>query len=80
MMSFTYYCAVGMLISIVSANLATFIFGRNDVSAKNRNLFAPCVRRFIKPNQYDCVDQPEKSVLMFDLKNDLTESCMQLKA
>ncbi|XP_065361339.1 sodium-coupled monocarboxylate transporter 1 isoform X2 [Calliphora vicina] len=73
-MSFTYYTAVGCFISLLFANLATFIYGRNDVSTMNRKLFAPCIRRFIKSKEYETVLKEEKSVIIFDLKSDLTKS------
>ena len=70
-MSFTYYAAFGCTISIVCANLASFVFGRNDPSTMNRKLFAPCIRRFIKSKEYDSVEKDEKPIIYFDLKSDL---------
>lgn len=73
-MSFTYYAAFGCAVSVIVSNLATFVFGRNDVSKMNRKLFAPCIRRFIKSNEYDSVEKDEKPVIIFDMKSDLTKS------
>ncbi|XP_005188094.2 sodium-coupled monocarboxylate transporter 1 [Musca domestica] len=63
-MSFFFYAAFGCLVSIVVAQLSTFIFGRNNPSAMNCQLFPPFIRRFIKRrSNVDVEDEEEKMTL-----------------
>uniref|UniRef100_A0A1I8QE71 Sodium/solute symporter n=1 Tax=Stomoxys calcitrans TaxID=35570 RepID=A0A1I8QE71_STOCA len=69
-MSFLLYAAAGCLTSIVVAHLASLVFGRNDPSKMNRRLFSPFIRKFIKFEDYESVnekDEYEKVELVYEV-------------
>ncbi|XP_068156265.1 sodium-coupled monocarboxylate transporter 1-like isoform X2 [Drosophila tropicalis] len=51
-MSFLLYTLSGALLAIVFSNLATLIFGRQDVTAVDEELLAPIVQRYLRRNKY----------------------------
>ncbi|XP_073819704.1 sodium-coupled monocarboxylate transporter 1-like [Musca autumnalis] len=61
-MSFFFYAAFGCIVSIVVAQLSTLIFGRNNLSTMNGQLFPPFVRKFIRTSQGE--NQEESLAMM----------------
>ncbi|KAH8382225.1 hypothetical protein KR009_002458, partial [Drosophila setifemur] len=56
-MSFLLYAMLGALLTIVIANLATLVFGRQDIKDVDENLLAPVLQRFLrKKNYYETVE------------------------
>ncbi|KAH8293445.1 hypothetical protein KR054_000584, partial [Drosophila jambulina] len=51
-MSFLLYAMLGASLTIIISNLATFVYGRQDVRDVDENLLAPFVQRYLRRNQY----------------------------
>ncbi|KAH8313511.1 hypothetical protein KR067_007409 [Drosophila pandora] len=64
-MSFLLYALLGSLLTIVFSNLATFVFGRQDIKDVDENLLAPFVQRYFrkKNNYYETVELKTAEVL-----------------
>lgn len=71
-MSFLLYALLGSLLTIVFANLATFVFGRQDVKDVDENLLAPFVQRYLrkKKNYYETVELKTADVLKIHESSD----------
>ncbi|XP_026848255.1 sodium-coupled monocarboxylate transporter 1 isoform X4 [Drosophila persimilis] len=50
--SFLLYAMLGASLTIIIANLATFVFGRQDVKDVDEELLAPFVQRYLRKNKY----------------------------
>ncbi|KRF83045.1 sodium-coupled monocarboxylate transporter 1 isoform X3 [Drosophila virilis] len=63
-MSFLLYTLTGASLNIVLSNLATFIFGRQDMNSVDTQLLAPFVQRLILKNSYyETVELKKRSVI-----------------
>ncbi|XP_070142746.1 sodium-coupled monocarboxylate transporter 1 isoform X5 [Drosophila kikkawai] len=51
-MSFLLYAMLGASLTIILSNLATLVFGRQDIRNVDENLLAPFVQRYLRKNQY----------------------------
>ncbi|XP_032576938.1 sodium-coupled monocarboxylate transporter 1 isoform X4 [Drosophila sechellia] len=51
-MSFLLYAMLGALLTIITSNLATFVYGRQDIKNVDENLLAPVVQRYLRKNNY----------------------------
>ncbi|KAH8294607.1 hypothetical protein KR018_000247 [Drosophila ironensis] len=51
-MSFLLYAMLGSLLTIITANLATLVFGRQDVRDVDENLLAPILQNYLRKNNY----------------------------
>jgi len=55
-MSFLLYTLLGASLNILFSNLATFIFGRQDVHTVDVQLLAPVLQRYMRKNKdYEAV-------------------------
>jgi len=43
---------LGALLTIITSNLATFVYGRQDIKNVDENLLAPVVQRYLRKNNY----------------------------
>ena len=61
-MSFLWYCATGMVITIVVSLLSSLYFGRQDSSEVDPKLIIPLLRKYMKPQKYESVKDGEQEM------------------
>ncbi|XP_016988406.1 uncharacterized protein LOC108050986 [Drosophila rhopaloa] len=66
--SFMLYCAMGAIVSVTTAHLAGFIFGRNKAEDVDIDLLSPCIRGFQKAS-YFSVKLDENTLKRFNEKS-----------
>nr|XP_036675382.1 sodium-coupled monocarboxylate transporter 1 isoform X3 [Drosophila suzukii] len=70
-MSFLLYAMLGALLTITLSNLATFVFGRQDVKDVDESLLSPFVLRYLrKNNYYETVELKKVDVLKLNESSD----------
>ncbi|XP_017079738.2 sodium-coupled monocarboxylate transporter 1 isoform X3 [Drosophila eugracilis] len=69
--SFLLYAMLGALLTIIGSNLATLVFGRQDVKDVDENLLAPFVQRYMRKNKYyETVELKKVDVSKLDESSD----------
>uniref|UniRef100_A0A6P4FDB0 Sodium-coupled monocarboxylate transporter 1 isoform X4 n=1 Tax=Drosophila rhopaloa TaxID=1041015 RepID=A0A6P4FDB0_DRORH len=70
-MSFLLYAMMGALLTIIISNLATFVFGRQDIKDVDENLLSPILQRYLrKKNYYETVELKKANDLKVNESSD----------
>ncbi|XP_017774332.1 PREDICTED: sodium-coupled monocarboxylate transporter 1-like [Nicrophorus vespilloides] len=69
-MSYLWYTLMGCLISIVVALIVTFLTKPLDPHDLDMDLFAPCVRKLIKPRKYPNQPSSDEIIFAYEKEND----------